>query len=349
MGALSARAGRDCLAVSSAPSFLPASRGPAGLKDGRPGQEGLARPARAHHGTLTGRGAPLHKGRRAEPVSDRREQALVWASPHRAWGLHRCRRASAQHELLPPGLTLNSSESLLPCRGTRSSQPSPPSPSPAIPSAGRAGPAEDVESLDLAQTPGIRSLWPLLSVTVPQRGPSEQPQLHRDSCVRTADWPARSSCPDPPPEGQSPHGTSSEDNALRPLGCACRPGAGRGTQGCIWQRQEQVVGRTQAAARGGLHGQCPARPQAGATLPPKGGPVGSSHVPSARPPIQHSAHHGCCVAAVCCAGPTGKACRHGDTQDPRHSLREAQAGIPGHADSIPWRGTRPTWKARRDM
>lgn len=116
--------------ASQSPLHRPSSGprgGPAGLKDGRPGQEGLARPARAHHGTLTGRGAPLHKGRRAEPVSDRREQALVWASPHRAWGLHRCSRASAQHELLPPGLTLNSSESLLPCRGTRSSQPSPPS------------------------------------------------------------------------------------------------------------------------------------------------------------------------------------------------------------------------------
>ena len=127
VGALSARAGRDCLGVSSAPSFLRASQR-AGRTDGRrPGQEGLARPAHAHHGTLTGRGAPLHKGRRAEPVSDRPKQALVWACRHRAWGLHRCGRASAQHELLPPGLTLNSSDSLLPCRGTRSSQPSPPS------------------------------------------------------------------------------------------------------------------------------------------------------------------------------------------------------------------------------
>lgn len=96
VGALSARAGRDCLGVSSAPSFLRASQR-AGRTDGRrPGQEGLARPAHAHHGTLTGRGAPLHKGRRAEPVSDRPKQASGLGPPPLRPGLRTARAAPSR-------------------------------------------------------------------------------------------------------------------------------------------------------------------------------------------------------------------------------------------------------------
>ena len=91
------------------PSSGPRGR-PAGLTDGRPGQEGLARPAHAHHGTLTG-GALLStrlpgesSGRRADPVpnsagtlrseSETQGKPEVPASP-RGEALFRCARPSA--------------------------------------------------------------------------------------------------------------------------------------------------------------------------------------------------------------------------------------------------------------
>lgn len=80
-------------------------------------------------------------------------------------------------------------------------------------------------------------------------------------------------------------------------------------------RARPVSGRSDAASRGWAGrqqpcAQCPA-------------------------PSQWSAVHRHRVAAICCPGPAGKACRHGDTMDPCRSLREAQAAPLGHVDSIP--------------
>lgn len=69
---------------------------------------------------------------------------------------------------------------------------------------------------------------------------------------------------------------------------AARGGAGE-TQGCIWQRQEQVVGRTQAAARAdSMDSARPGLRQEPRCLP-RGGPVGSSRCPVPAPyPAQRS-------------------------------------------------------------
>lgn len=116
--------------------------------------------------------------------------------------------------------------------------------------------------------------------------------------------------------------------------------------------QEQVVGRTQAQG-GGMLWTGPGLCQAGAMRPPEGGQQPCAQCPA---PSQWSARHRCRVAAICCPGPTGKACRHGDTKThaalcgrPRLQLWDTwTAALEVGIWSLSPVGTQPTWKARWD-